>query len=155
MTSVGCAAQVSNVLTTVILAEPEKLTIMSLSVQDKVQELSLSNAETFWDHHAKQLHWHKPYTTVLKESRKTLKNGVNHAFWEWFSGGELSTTYNCVDRHVKAGQGSEAAIIWDSPVTETKQRITYEALLDEVEVLAGVMKEEGVGKGDVVLIYSV
>jgi propionyl-CoA synthetase len=59
-----------------------------------------------------------------------------------------------VDRHVLAGNGDETAIIWDSPVTGTKTKTTYEELLKEVETFAGVLRDEGVKKGDVVLIYS-
>lgn len=52
------------------------------------------------------------------------------------------------------GNGDNVAIIWDSPVTGTKEKYTYRQLLEEVEVLAGVLREEGVRKGDVVIIYS-
>ena len=52
------------------------------------------------------------------------------------------------------GNGDNVAIIWDSPVTRTKEKYTYRQLLEEVEVLAGVLREEGVRKGDVVIIYS-
>lgn len=55
---------------------------------------------------------------------------------------------------MEAGNGDNVAIIWDSPVTGTKEKYTYKKVLDEVEVLAGVLREEGVRKGDVVLIYS-
>ena len=53
-----------------------------------------------------------------------------------------------------AGNGDQNAIIWDSPVTNTKEIYTYKKLLTEVETLAGVLREEGVNKGDVVLLYS-
>jgi propionyl-CoA synthetase len=59
-----------------------------------------------------------------------------------------------VDRHVEAGNGDQTAIIWDSPVTKTKEKYTYKQLLNAVETFAGVLREEGVRKGDVVLIYS-
>lgn len=83
----------------------------------------------------------------------TLKNGTKHDHWGWFNGGEISTCYNCVDRHVLAGNGDVNAIIYDSPVTNTKENFTYRRLLEEVETLAGVLEEEGVRKGDVVLVY--
>ncbi|KAL2055396.1 hypothetical protein ABVK25_004204 [Lepraria finkii] len=66
---------------------------------------------------------------------------------------EISTSYNCVDRHVKNGNSNSTAIIWDSPVTGGKEKYTYNRLLSEVETLAGVLREEGVRKGDVVLVY--
>ena len=55
---------------------------------------------------------------------------------------------------MRNGNGENVAIVWDSPVTGSKERYTYRQLLDEVEVLAGVLREEGVKKGDVVIIYS-
>jgi propionyl-CoA synthetase len=122
-------------------------------VQDAVQRASLTSPEAFWDHHAKQLDWHKPYSRALRRSQKKLSNGVTHEHWSWFPDGEISTTYNCVDRHVKAGNGDKVAIIWDSPVSGTKQKFTYDNVLEEVETLAGVLREEGIKKGDVVLIY--
>jgi propionyl-CoA synthetase len=122
-------------------------------VQDAVQQASLTSPEAFWDHHAKQLHWHKPYSTALRRSQKKLSDGITHDHWSWFPDGEISTAYNCIDRHVKAGNGDKAAIIWDSPVSGTKQTFTYNNVLEEVETLAGVLREEGIEKGDVVLIY--
>ncbi len=59
-----------------------------------------------------------------------------------------------MDRHVEAGNGDQTAVIWDSPVTKTKTKYTYRELLGEVETFAGVLREEGVKKGDVVLLYS-
>ncbi|KAF5532778.1 propionyl synthetase [Fusarium phyllophilum] len=86
-------------------------------------------------------------------TQKTLKNGVTHDSWEWFPGGEISTCYNCVDRHVLDGHGDPIAIYFDSPVTNTKGKYTYRLLLGEVETLAGALREQGIQKGDVVLLY--
>lgn len=122
--------------------------------QDEVQTHSLTDPQSFWANQAKHLHWHKEPKEVLSRKTKTLKNGTKHDHWDWFTGGEISTCYNCVDRHVLAGNGDVTAIIWDSPVTKTKERYTYKQLLDEVEILAGVLREEGVKRGDVVLLYS-
>lgn len=66
----------------------------------------------------------------------------------------ISTTYNCVDRHVENGNGDNVAIVWESAVTGESAKYTYRQLQDEVEILAGVLREEGVRKGDVVIIYS-
>lgn len=80
---------------------------------------------------------------------------MDHNHWTWFPGGEISTAYNCVDRHVELGNGENVAIIHASPVTGAKDtKITYRELQEETEVLAGVLREEGVQRGDVVLIYS-
>lgn len=66
----------------------------------------------------------------------------------------ISTTYNCVDRHVENGNGDNLAIVWESAVTGESAKYTYRQLQDEVEILAGVLREEGVQKGDVVIMYS-
>lgn len=122
--------------------------------QDEVHRRSLEDPESFWAKHAAKLHWHKTPKSVLTKRTKKLGSGVEYPHWEWFTGGEISTCFNCVDRHVLAGNGDMPAIFYDSPVTKTKRRITYAQLLDEVEVTAGALREEGVKKGDVVLVYS-
>ncbi|KAL4952881.1 hypothetical protein BDW69DRAFT_200518 [Aspergillus filifer] len=121
--------------------------------QRTIHASSLEDPESFWSHHAQQLHWHKKPSRALAVSTKTLPSGASHQSWAWFPDGEISTTYNCVDRHVHNGHGNNVAIVWDSAVTGSKERWTYKQLLDEVEVLAGVLREEGVRKGDVVIIY--
>ncbi|KAL2261651.1 hypothetical protein VTK26DRAFT_3693 [Humicola hyalothermophila] len=121
--------------------------------QDQVHHHSLNDPESFWGHQAEHLHWHKKPSAVLARTTKSLKTGDSHDHWEWFPDGEISTCYNCVDRHVLAGNGDAPAILYDSPVTQTKERYTYKQLLDEVEVFAAVLREEGVKKGDVVLVY--
>ena len=65
----------------------------------------------------------------------------------------MNMCYNCIDRHVLAGNGPRAAIIWDSPVTGLKDIISYADLLARVQRFAGALKRLGVGKGDVVMIY--
>lgn len=126
-------------------------------LQDEVLDLSLSSPETFWAEQARHLDWHKKPSASLRRSKKTItSNGksVTHDDWAWFPDGEISTCHNCLDRHVLAGNGRRPAIHYDSPVTRTKQTYTYAELLDEVQVLAGALKEMGVQKGDVVMLYS-
>lgn len=122
--------------------------------QHAALQSSLRDPETFWSAHAARLHWHRRPSRALLRQSKTLPSGVQHEHWSWFPDGEISTTYNCVDRHVAAGRGDDVAIIWESPVTHATKKYTYGQLLDEVEVLAGVLREEGVRRGDVVIIYS-
>lgn len=74
-------------------------------------------------------------------------------YGRWFPGGRLNTCFNAVDRHVAAGRGDQAAIIWDSPMTGQVETITYARLLDRVARLAGALAARGVGKGDRVVIY--
>ncbi|KAL0254967.1 hypothetical protein SLS55_009491 [Diplodia seriata] len=123
--------------------------------QDDVHHASLRDPEAFWTAQAARLHWDTPPSRALDLVTKDLPAiGVQHPHWSWFPDGEMNITYNCIDRHVLAGNGNFTAIAWDSPVSGSKQSITYQQLLDEVEILAGVLREEGVRKGDVALIYS-
>lgn len=123
-------------------------------IQDQVYAAAVKDPEQFWSRQAQSLHWHKKPSKAFQRSEKHLKkSNVSHEHWKWFPDGEISTTYNCVDRHVHNGLGQQTAIVYDSPVTNTKERYTYSQLLEEVETLAGVLREEGVRKGDVVLIY--
>ncbi|KAI9836883.1 MAG: hypothetical protein M1819_001048 [Sarea resinae] len=126
---------------------------MSPHLQDQVQASSLKDPEAFWTHQAAQLHWHKKPSSAFKKTTKSLPSGTKHPHWSWFPDGEISTSYNCVDRHVANGLGDSPAVIWESPVTKKAEKYSYSQLLTEVETLAGVLREEGVKKGDVVLIY--
>lgn len=123
-------------------------------IQDQVYAASIQDPETFWRRQAENLYWHKKPTKAFQKSTKQLeKSKISHDHWSWYEDGEISTTYNCVDRHVANGNGDDVAICWDSPVTAQKEQYTYKQLLQEVETLAGVLREEGVKKGDVVLVY--
>lgn len=108
-------------------------------------ERSLKDPEGFWAEAAKDVSWYKPWDKVLDDSRKP--------FYRWFSGGEVNTCYNAVDRHVEGGRGAQAAIIYDSPVTNTIRTITYAELKDQVSKFAGLLRGLGVGKGDRVIVY--
>jgi propionyl-CoA synthetase len=121
--------------------------------QDTVLRHSLENPEEFWASQAERLVWHKKPSSTLQRTTKTIQNQGDFESWAWFPDGEISTCYNCVDRHVLAGNGDAVAIIYDSPVTGVKKQYTYVELLDEVEVLAGALRADGVQKGDVVMFY--
>ncbi|KAG5946230.1 hypothetical protein E4U53_006609 [Claviceps sorghi] len=123
-------------------------------LQDDILRHSLERPEEFWARQAEHLYWHKKPTATLRRTQRTLRvSGISHESWEWFPDGEISTCYNCIDRHVEAGRGEHVAIHYDSPVTKTKETWTYTRLLAEVEVLAGALRAEGVRKGDVVMLY--
>jgi acetyl-CoA synthetase len=100
--------------------------------------------EGWWAERARELHWHKPFTTVLDES--------NPPFYTWFRDGELNVSYNCLDRHVEAGNGDRVAYHWRGEEGE-ERAITYADLHRDVQRLANGLKDLGVAKGDVVGIF--
>ena len=106
---------------------------------------SLSDPESFWADAAEAIHWTKRWERVLDDS--------NPPSYRWFTGGELNTCYNALDLHVENGRGDQAALIYDSPVTDTGRRYTYAELRDEVACFAGVLAGLGVGRGDRVIVY--
>ncbi len=112
---------------------------------DEVQARSLSDPEGFWGEAAQGLHWDKPWDRVLDDSNPPL--------YRWFPGGELNTCYNALDRHADGDRGEQAALIYDSPVTDTIRSYTYRELRDVVAHFAGAMAAHGVGKGDRVIVY--
>ena len=104
-----------------------------------------ADPEAFWMEQANAIDWITPPTKALFDDNAPL--------YEWFSDASVNTCYNAVDRHVIAGNGDRTAIIYDSPVTDTKSTITYADLLDKVASLAGALASKGVTKGDRVVIY--
>jgi propionyl-CoA synthetase len=106
---------------------------------------SLKQPEEFWAEAARDIHWVKPWERVLDDSRKP--------FYRWFAGGVLNTCYNALDRHVETGRAEQLALIYDSPVTAKIQRYTYRQLRDLVARFAGVLTQQGIKKGDRVIIY--
>ena len=105
----------------------------------------MNDPDAFWAHAAKGIDWITPFDMVLDDT--------NPPFYHWFKGGELNTCYNAVDRHVANGRGEQAAIIYDSPVTNTKGTLNYNDLLAATALFAGILTAQGVTKGDRVLIY--
>jgi len=106
---------------------------------------SLESPETFWGGAAEEITWYKKWDQVLDVS--------NLPFSRWFVGGELNTCYNALDRHVESGRGEQAALIYDSPVTDTIRTYTYAEMLDRVSRIAGFLTSLGIKKGDRVVIY--
>jgi propionyl-CoA synthetase len=115
-----------------------------MSYQELYRE-SLENPEAFWARAAAGLDWSKPWQKVLDASEAP--------FYEWFRGGELNTCHNALDRHCAAGRGAQAALIYDSPVTGQQKTYSYAELRDTVATFAGALAQQGVGKGDRVIIY--
>ena len=116
-----------------------------MSSHDEVLRRSLEDPEAFWAEQAESIHWYKKWDKVLDSSEAPL--------YRWFSGGKLNTCYNALDVHVEQGRGDQAALIYDSPVTDTQRTYSYSELRDRVAKLAGAMQAQGVGLGDRVIIY--
>ena len=104
-----------------------------------------ADPEAFWMEAARAIDWVKPPSRALDDSNAPL--------YQWFTDSEVNTCWNAVDRHVEAGHGERRAIIYDSPVTDTKTAITYAELQTRVASLAGALAAKGVVKGDRVIIY--
>ncbi len=104
-----------------------------------------SDPEDFWMEAATGIDWDKMPSKALFDKNAPL--------YEWFSDGMVNTCFNAVDRHVVAGLGDQTAIIYDSPVTGTKSKISFAELLEKVASLAGALLAKGVEKGDRVVIY--
>lgn len=100
---------------------------------------------SFWEEKAKNIDWFKPWEKTLEEKESSS--------WSWFTGGSLNTCYNCIDRHIKRGKGDKVAIIFDSPITNYKNKITYNELYIKVSSLAASLENQGVTKGDRVILY--
>jgi len=112
---------------------------------DAVYARSIEDREGFWGEVAEGVDWSRRWDRVLDDSNEPL--------FRWFSGGRLNTCHNAVDRHVAAGRGDQAAVIYDSAMTGEKRSITYAQLRDQVSRFAGVLAGLGVGRGDRVVVY--
>jgi len=118
------------------------------ATESRYQEVYQSwkdDPQSFWGEAAKDVSWYKGWDRVF--------DPYSGQYGRWFAGAECNTAYNCLDRHVEAGRGDQAALIYDSAVTQTTKTYTYSELTDEVATLAAVLVDLGVKVGDRVLIY--
>ena len=106
---------------------------------------SITDPEGFWAERANDIPWYvKPQTTLSNDA-----NGVAR----WYADGQVNTCYCAVDYHVEQGRGDQTALIYDSPVTDTVASYSYSQLKEWTARVAGGLRELGVAKGDVVIIY--
>ncbi len=119
--------------------------IKSFDEYKKIYQRSIDDPEGFWGEMAEQLDWYKKWD-------KVLVNDFTNAKHEWFVGGKLNVSYNCLDRHIKTTRKNKAALIWEGDIGDTKT-LTYQQLYHEVCKFANVLKKKGVKKGDRVSIY--
>ena len=104
-----------------------------------------NDPEAFWLEQAQAIDWDVAPTQALFERGDDL--------YEWYADAKVNGCYNAVDRHVENGRADQVAIIHDSPITNTKTKITYAELQIRVARLAGALVAQGVTKGDRVIIY--
>jgi acetyl-CoA synthetase len=123
---------------------PEQFREQALVKDESLHEEARRDPEAWWAKLASDLEWFEPFETVLDES--------NPPFYKWFEGGKLNASHNCLDRHVEAGLGDRVAFHWRGEEGE-ERRVTYADLLRDTKRLANVLKDRGIGPGDVVGIY--
>ena len=104
-----------------------------------------ADPEAFWMKAADHIDWERAPSFALDARKAPL--------YEWYPDAMVNTCYNAADRHVIAGKGAQAAIIYDSPITGQKDTISYASLRDKTARLAGALRTKGVTKGDRVIIY--
>ena len=109
------------------------------------QSVDAGTRSAFWLQAAQAIDWVAPPAVALEER--------SPGAWRWFPDGELNTSYNALDRHVLAGRGDQTAVIYDSAMSGTQVRLSYLELLGRVERFAGVLRANGVGQGDRVIVY--
>ena len=101
--------------------------------------------EGFWLKAAEAIDW--------VEAPKTGITDKGDGFYDWFADAKVNTCWNALDRHVEAGRGDQAAVIYDSPMTDSTRTISYREMRDEVAQFAGALAAQGIEKGDRVIIY--
>jgi len=106
---------------------------------------SINDPENFWGKVAEDIFWFKKPTKILNKS--------NPPFYKWYEDGVTNTCYNALDFHIDNGRGDRLALIYDSPITGNKKKFTYKELKEKVSKFAGALKNQGVNKGDRVIIY--
>jgi acetyl-CoA synthetase len=121
----------------------EQFTAQSVASPELYREAK-EDRLAFWAEQARALHWHRPFTQTLDWSDAPVA--------KWFADGGLNVAYNCLDRHVLAGNGDRIAIHWEGEPGDSRS-ITYAELTTEVKRAANAIAALGVGQGDRVAIY--
>jgi len=116
---------------------------------EKFYEKSINDPEGFWGEQALNIDWHEPFT---KDAIKKVNFSKDNLEIKWFYDGKLNVSYNCIDRHLKT-KSDNTAIIWEGDNPNESKNITYKELHAEVCLMANVLKQRGVKKGDRITIY--
>ena len=128
-------------------------TINSAEAYETLYQRSIDDPEGFWGEQAgTELEWMKPWDKVVSHNFEDI--GKSEApYVQWFSGGRLNVSANCLDRHVANGRADKVAILWQGEDESQKRRLTYRELLDEVCRFAHVLQQNGVQKGTTVTLF--
>ncbi len=137
-------AEIAELLDQETFDPPEGFAENALLNDPKVYEEAAEDPVAWWEKHARDLHWFEEWDTALDDS--------DPPFYKWFTGGKINASYNCLDRHVEAGNGDRVAFHWRGEGGEERD-VTYSDLLRDVQKLANALKDNGVEKGDVVGIF--
>ena len=111
----------------------------------KIYEQSIKDKENFWKKVSDDVFWYQKPEKIL--------NTENPPFYKWFEDGVTNTCYNALDFHIDNGLGDKVALIWDSAITNTKEKYTFNQLKEKVSLFAGALKNQNIQKGDRVIIY--
>ena len=112
---------------------------------EKIYNKSIKNPEEFRKNVADDMFWFKKPSKILNKS--------NPPFYKWYEDGVTNTCYNALDFHIDNGRGERTALIYDSPITGNKKKFSYKELTEKVSKFAGALLNQGVKKGDRVIIY--
>ncbi len=126
--------------------DAEKAHIPNMNAYQEMYDKSVKDPDGFWAEQAERLDWIKKWDTVSN-------NDFTKAKISWFEGGKLNVSYNCLDRHIKAGFGDQTALIWEGNDPREDKALSYSEMLSEVSKFANVLKSNGIKKGDRVCIY--
>jgi len=120
--------------------------ISSMEQYDEMYRKSLDDPDAFWSEQAETLDWFRKWDKVHSFDPDTIDI-------KWFEGGKINVSYNCLDRHIKAGKGDKTAILWVGDDPSEDRHISYAEMFSEVCKFANVLKSQGIKKGDRVCIY--
>jgi len=126
-----------------IFPPPKNFSTQANLKDEGIYSQAKKNREEFWAQWARKLDWFKPWQKVLE---------WNPPYAQWFIGGKLNASYNCLDRHIKAGLGKKTALFWEGEPGDARA-ISYQELYLEVNKFANALKSLGARKGDRVAIY--
>jgi len=126
--------------------DAKKAHIPNMTFYKRIYDKSVKDSDGFWAEQAERLNWIKKWDTVSN-------NNFTQAKINWFEGGKLNVSYNCLDRHIEAGFGNQTALIWEGNDPNMDKKLSYIEMLSEVSKFANVLKSNGIKKGDRVCIY--